>query len=95
MFKCVIFKLFFVPPPSKSLGKYLLRGGGGGGVGGGGRLGMPTVPYWLPAVTQEERKMEESARAGTRAIKGRSGDDVRTRAPEASSLPPASHLSPR
>lgn len=33
MFKCVIFKLFFVPPPSKSLGKYLLRGGGGGGGG--------------------------------------------------------------
>lgn len=56
---------------------------------------MPTVPYWLPAVTQEERKTEESARAGTRAIKGRSGEDVRTRAPEASSLPPASHLSPR
>lgn len=83
----------FVPPPYKSLGKYVLQGGGR--EGGEGGLAMPTVPYWLPAVTQEERKMEESARAGTEPIKGRSGDDVRTRAPEASSLPPASHLSPR
>lgn len=57
-------------------------------------LAMPTVPNWLPAVTQEEHKMEESARAGIEAIKGRSGNDVRTQAPEASSLPPASHLSP-
>lgn len=55
------------------------------------RVGMPTVPYWLPAVTQEDRKMEDREREGGRGDKG-SGDDVRTRAPRLSfSL--VSHLS--
>lgn len=46
----------------KSLGKYLHRG-----------VGMPTVPYWLPAVTQEDGKMEGREREGGRGrgrIKG-------------------------
>lgn len=38
------------------------------------RLGwLPTVPYWLPAVTQEDRKMEGREREGgwgEREIKG-------------------------
>lgn len=55
------------------------------------RVGMPTVPYWLPAVTQEDRKMEDRELEGGRGDKG-SGDDVRTRAPRFSfSL--VSHLS--
>lgn len=42
----------------KSLGKYL-------------HFGMPTVPYWLPAVTQEDGKMEDREGEGVRGeIKG-------------------------
>lgn len=33
-------------------------------------VGMPTVPYWLPAVTQEDRKMEDREQEGGGEIKG-------------------------
>jgi len=53
-------------------------------------VGMPAVPYWLPAVTQEDRKMEDREEERERDKGG--GDDVRTQAPRLSSTL-VSHLS--